>query len=240
VCSTNQHNSLQLSISRALSDSEAVLGIFGAGGHGREIAWLATAHGVSPRQMRFVVDSDFRKEGSIHDITVMEYQEFARNHSGAPMVVAVGDPSSRRAIVARLTKAGHSFPALISPYAILSHSVELGEGVIVFPGAIVSVNVAIGAHVHINVNCSLSHDVEIGPFSSLSPGATVCGHVKIGRNVFVGAKSCIVNGAEGRRLAIGDGAVVAAGACVTGSVPAQARVGGVPARALRPGPPTRS
>jgi sugar O-acyltransferase (sialic acid O-acetyltransferase NeuD family) len=153
------------------------------------------------------------------------------------MMVAVGDPCSRRDIVARLTKAGHSFPPLVSPRAILSGSVKLAEGVIMFPGAIVSVNVALGAHVHVNVNCSLSHDVEVGPFSSLSPGATVCGHVRIGRNVFVGAKACIVNGAEGRRLAIGDGAVVAAGACVTGSVPAQARVGGVPARALRPARP---
>jgi sugar O-acyltransferase (sialic acid O-acetyltransferase NeuD family) len=233
VCSTNQKDSFRLSICRALSDSRAILGIFGAGGHGREIAWLATEYGVPRSQMRFVVDRDFQKEEIIQDITVMEYQHFARDHPGAPMMVAVGDPSSRRDIVARLTKAGHSFPALVSPHAIISHSVKLAEGVIVFPGAIVSVNVALGAHVHINVNCSLSHDVEIGPFSSLSPGATVCGHVRIGRNVFVGAKACIVNGAEGRRLVVGDGAVVAAGASVTGSIAAQARVGGVPARPLR-------
>jgi acetyltransferase-like isoleucine patch superfamily enzyme len=54
--------------------------------------------------------------------------------------------------------------------------------------------------------------------------------VKIGSNVWIGRGACILSGIE-----IGDGAVVAANAVVTRNVPAQALVGGVPARILRTG-----
>lgn len=54
--------------------------------------------------------------------------------------------------------------------------------------------------------------------------------VKIGSNVWIGRGACILSGVE-----IGDGAVVAANAVVTRNVPAQALVGGVPARILRTG-----
>ena len=90
-------------------------------------------------------------------------------------------------------------------------------------------NVSIGAHAHINIGCTVSHDVAIGEFSTLSPGVHVSGHVQIGRDVFIGTGASIINGRAGNPLVIGDGAVVAAGACVTQPVEAGALVAGVPA-----------
>jgi maltose O-acetyltransferase len=51
--------------------------------------------------------------------------------------------------------------------------------------------------------------------------------VRIGNDVWIGARAIVLPG-----VAIGDGAVVAAGAVVTGEVPAYTIVGGVPARVL--------
>lgn len=54
------------------------------------------------------------------------------------------------------------------------------------------------------------------------------GSVHIGNDVWLGANSTVLSG-----VTVGDGAVVAAGAVVTRSVPAYAIVGGVPARIIK-------
>jgi acetyltransferase-like isoleucine patch superfamily enzyme len=90
-------------------------------------------------------------------------------------------------------------------------------------------NVRVGSHVHVNVGCTLSHDVVLGDFATLSPGVHVSGHVHVEDGVFLGTGANIINGIAGRPLIIGRGAIVAAGACVTGPVEAGALVAGVPA-----------
>ena len=52
--------------------------------------------------------------------------------------------------------------------------------------------------------------------------------VRIGHNVWIGYGACILRG-----VTIGDNAVVGTSAVVTGDVPADAVVGGVPAKPLR-------
>ena len=52
--------------------------------------------------------------------------------------------------------------------------------------------------------------------------------IVLGKNVWVGSNSTILQG-----VAIGDNAVVAAGAVVTKNVPANVVVGGVPARIIK-------
>ncbi len=210
----------------------AVYGIFGAGGHGREIAWLAGRCGIPCGELRFVVDGEFAQQAVVNGIPVLEAADFTRRHPRAPVFVAIGDPHLRRRSAVRLEQAGHSFPSLIADRANLSPTVQHGGGVIVFPGATVTVDVKLGEHVHVNVNSSISHDVEIGAFTSVSPGASICGHVRIGHSVLIGAGACVINGTERRPLTIGDDAIVGAGACVIGPVPAGAKVVGVPARAV--------
>jgi acetyltransferase-like isoleucine patch superfamily enzyme len=79
------------------------------------------------------------------------------------------------------------------------------------------------------LDCTIGHDVVVGSYSTLSPGVHVSGNVRIGGNVFIGTGACIINGRASEPLTIGDGAVVAAGACVTRSVDPGAMVAGVPA-----------
>lgn len=120
--------------------------------------------------------------------------------------------------------------------AILVHSrvemsplVSIGKGTIICANTVLTCNVAIGNYVQINVACTVSHDVVIDDYSTLSPGVNVAGNVCIGRRVFVGINACFINGSAQEPLIIGDDAVIAAGACVTQSVEANAMVAGVPA-----------
>lgn len=209
--------------------ADVPIGIFGTGGHGREIAWLLEEFGVARQRCRFVVDPEFLGRDTVADLQVMTTDAFSASHARAPIIVAVGDPQGRRAIVGRLSSRGHSFPSVNATGRRLSSSVALGAGVVLFPGTILTVDIALADHVHVNVNCSLSHDVRIGAFSTLSPGSTVCGRVQIGSGVFVGAATCILNGSDERPIAVGDNARIAAGSVVTGSVDPDALVAGVPA-----------
>ena len=93
--------------------------------------------------------------------------------------------------------------------------------------------IKLARHVHINIACTISHDVTIGEFSTLSPGVHVSGHVRIGKSVFIGTGANIINGSASQPLVIGDGAIVAAGACVTRDVEPGSMVAGVPATRRR-------
>ncbi|MCC2675632.1 MAG: sugar O-acyltransferase, sialic acid O-acetyltransferase NeuD family, partial [Ramlibacter sp.] len=147
----------------------------------------------------------------------------------ARYIVAVGEPAHRRRAVALCEAAGLSRATLVHPRAEMSRQVVIGGGSIVCAGVIATVDIEMGEHVHVNLDCTIGHDVRIGDFSTLSPGVHVSGRVHIGPDVFVGTGVNIINGSSGKPLVIGAGAVVAAGACVTREVEPGAMVAGVPA-----------
>lgn len=76
---------------------------------------------------------------------------------------------------------------------------------------------------HNVVFATLNHFIEPSERASLRPAPIV-----LGKNVWVGSSSTILQG-----VTIGDNAIIAAGSVVTKDVPANAIVGGVPARLIR-------
>jgi sugar O-acyltransferase (sialic acid O-acetyltransferase NeuD family) len=204
------------------------LAIFGTGGHAREVAWIAESVGYARTDLLFVVDSAFRTTDVVNGIRVEDLA--SPSIEGLPCVVAVGDPVARRAIRERCAARGMTAASLLAPAVALHDSVQLGEGVVLAPGAVVTVNVTLGDDVHVNVGASVSHDVIVGRFSTISPGARIAGHVQLGESVFIGAGATIINGTPAAPLVVGDGATIAAGACVIAAVAPGATVMGVPAR----------
>ena len=107
-------------------------------------------------------------------------------------------------------------------------------------------NIRIGKNVFINAGCCfqdqggielgdgclIGHQVVIATLNhDLDPrkrGGMVPAPVRLGKNVWVGAHATILAG-----VTIGDNVVIAAGAVVTGDVPPDTVVGGVPARVIK-------
>ena len=81
-------------------------------------------------------------------------------------------------------------------------------------------NVLIGQQV---VIATINHDLTPSIRANMFPAP-----VKIGNSVWIGAHATILSG-----VTIGDNAVIAAGAVVTKDVPANAIVGGVPAKIIK-------
>lgn len=206
----------------------SVLYVFGAGGHGREVAWLAEQSWGQQVRILHVVDRREFLSDAVNGNEVCLLDE-VRSRAGDRFIVAVGDSALRRRAAAACAEIGLLPATIVHPRVEASRTVVLGEGSILCAGSIVTSNVTIGQHVHVNIGCTISHDVAIGDFSTLSPGVHVSGHVHIGQDVFIGTGASIINGSAGNPLVIANNAVIAAGACVIHSIEAGALVAGVPA-----------
>lgn len=202
--------------------------IFGAGGHGREIAWLARQILGDAVEIIHLVDQAKYLHDSVNGNPV---KLLANIESGSTsrFVVALGDSTARKLATNACLATGLLPISLVHPRVEISDLVQIGLGSVLGAGCVVTTNIKIGEHVHINIGSTISHDVEVGDFSTLSPGVHVSGHVHIGREVFIGTGANIINGSASEPLIIGDGAVVAAGACVIRSVAPATMVAGVPA-----------
>jgi len=202
--------------------------IVGAGGFRREVAWLAEQiHGESLKKV-FAVDDRRYLVPEINNIPVCLLEEIQKEKD-THFVIAVGDPKLRHHLASNVSTHGFSATRLIHPRAEISRWVEIGNGSIICAGVIITTNIKIGGHVHINLDCTIGHDVEISDFSTLSPGVHISGNVKIGSNVFIGTGANIINGTNNNPLIIHDNAVIAAGACIIQDVESNTLVAGVPA-----------
>ena len=206
------------------------IAIYGAGGFAREVAWLLSTH--ERREVYDVVgfiEDDTVPGRILNGKPVLSWQSFSAGPRDSLVTVAVGSPESRRTIVTKCAEAGFSFAALVHHSVEMSEFVELGVGSIVCCGCILTVNIRIEPHVHINLDCTVGHDVRIGEFTTISPGVHVSGNVHIGKSVYIGTGASIINGTSEAPLVIADGTVIGAGACIIKSTEANSLYAGVPA-----------
>lgn len=204
--------------------------IYGTGGHGRELASIALAGGLSKglSLAGFVDDADCSTRP--FDLPVLKFEQIVRRNFH--VLIGVGMPQARKNLVRRVEEAGLSLVGLRHPSAIVLGDCQIADTAVLFPGVVVTAQAIVGPHVHLNVGSSLSHDSTLGAYATLSPGARVAGHVQIGEGAFLGVSASTINGTRVKPLLIGDWSYIAAGSCVTRPVAPGMRVAGVPAKPL--------
>lgn len=203
--------------------------VIGAGGHGRELADVVEACAQAGEDLELVgyVDDAGRMQGqTIHGVPVLGPLAWLTTHAAdVTAVLAIGIPRVRRQVLARLDAV--TFATLVHPRAVTTKWVKLGEGVIVTAGVVMSNDIEIGAHTHLNRCATIGHDVRIGECVHVSPGVVVSGNVTIGDDVDIGAGAVLLPG-----VTVGARTIVGAGAVVTKDLPADVTAVGVPARVL--------
>lgn len=211
-----------------MAEARRPLVIVGAGGHAREIHDIALAIDAvaAAWDVRgFAVEAAHLPAAPVHGLQVFGLDELATRHADAQVVVAIGAPAARARVAALIDTIGpRRYATLVHPHASVGPRVVLGDGCVIFPGAVLTSDLVLGRHVHVNTAATVSHDCRLADFATLAPRACCCGGVVLGVGVDIGAGAVMIP-----RVTIGAHAVVGAGATVIRDVPAATTVVGVPA-----------
>nr|WP_254209605.1 acetyltransferase [Burkholderia multivorans] len=151
-------------------------------------------------------------------------------HRVMGVLVAVGDNHAREQVTATLASIVPDLPHVtaIHPAARVGKASTIGAGTVVMAGAVINPCCAIGAACIVNTNASLDHDGVMDDFSSLAPGVVTGGNCRIGRGAAIGLGAMLRH-----RIAVGEHAVVGAGAVVLRDVDPYTVAYGNPARRIR-------
>ena len=201
--------------------------VYGAGGSGRETAWLAERCG---RQVGCFVEDGASGDRLLNELPVLSWQAARQRFPDAEVVVGIGASAAREKVSRWLQGQGATLATLVHPGVERSRFVSIGAGTVICAGAIITTNIRIGEGVQVNVACTISHDAVLEDYVTLAPGVHIAGQVRIGRRAYIGTGVNIINGTAAAPLTIGDDAVVGAGACVVRPIPAGVTAVGVPAR----------
>jgi sugar O-acyltransferase (sialic acid O-acetyltransferase NeuD family) len=209
--------------------------VIGAAGHAQEVAWSLVEQrraAGEPCDLCFFDDAlpGGPVASGLGDV-VGPIAALADHGQGddVALVLGVGLPRTKSALVERLAPLGLPWATVIHPRATIGPNVALGEGTFVAAGAIVTVNVRIGRFATVNMHCQVAHDDVLGDFATLHPDTHLSGNVTIGEGCELGTGSVVIPGCT-----VGAWAVLGAGCVAIRSVPPGRTWVGVPARgALR-------
>jgi sugar O-acyltransferase (sialic acid O-acetyltransferase NeuD family) len=189
--------------------------IIGAGGFGRELElWLK----LIPEAYR-----DFEVIGYIDDNlhaldgfpssykilgTIDKYVFKSTDYA----LISIADPLIKENVYNRI-KDRTSLYTFIAHSAIVGNHLNIGEGSVICPNAIVSTNVLLGKCVTVNCGTQLGHDSKIGSFSSFMANVMIGGEVNISDKVYFGSQSALVP-----RTRICEGVKISAGSVVISNI----------------------
>lgn len=173
--------------------------IIGAGGIGRETAWIIEEiNEVKPTwNLLGYIDENSEIHGKeLNGYKVLGGLEVLEKLEEKPyVVVAIANCSVKKSIVTKLGEK-YNFATIIYPTVKVSKFIQIGQGTIIYPGVILTVNTKIGNHVLISGNCGIGHDTVIGDYSSVLWGSNFSGYDTVGESCFIGVGSKVIQGID--------------------------------------------
>lgn len=199
------------------------LAILGAGGHGRVVADTALQAGWD--NITFF-DDVLKRTSEKENYTVIGDTTSLLEQLGRfdGVLVAIGDNRARLSKVQQFLNRGVNLPSLCHPFSYVANDVELGEGAVIFAGAVVQPGCVLGRASIINTGATVDHDCSLAAGSHVCPGVHLAGEVSVGECAWIGVGATV-----NQRIAVGADVIIGAGAAVVSDVPNNLTLVGVPA-----------
>lgn len=204
--------------------------VIGAGGFGREVAWLIADLNKRTPLWDFLGFLDDKSVGN----TVEGYPIIGNINSLYKMnpqpsaVIAIADAKIRLKLSSDLRREGVNLATLIHPSVVMSDYVTIGSGSVICAGTIMTTNIHLGISCIVNLGCFMGHDTVLGDCVSMMPATNLAGEVNVGTGSYFGLNACVTN-----RTSVGEWCIIGAGAAVVDDIPPYSLAVGVPAKVIK-------
>lgn len=206
-----------------------ILGIYGAGGLGREVEIIARKINAVKRRwdkIVFVVDEPEKDE--LNGFEIVPFSCFNESYPDGEISIAVGEPVTREKLYNKVKEKGLRLATLIHPGVYIDESSKIGEGVTICEGVTTTSCVTLEDNVYVQPHAVIGHDIHIGKHSVVGSNVEIGGANIIGERVFIGFMVGTLQG-----LKIGDDVEISAGSIVFRDIEPGMIVMGNPARVIR-------
>ena len=170
----------------------------------------------------FVDDVYYKEEKNTLPLSKFDPEEYE-------LFIAIGNPQLRSEMVFKLPKETKYF-SIIDPFSLFldRDSIEIGEGSIVCANCLLTCNIKIGKHCHLNLATLIGHNVVIGDFFTTAPDAKIMGNNTIGDRVYFGT-----NASSKEKINVVDDVIVGLNAGVVSNLLEPGTYVGTPARRIK-------
>ena len=207
-----------------------VLGIYGAGGLGREVLELARIINGRTKiweDFIFIIDGD--GGNLVNDVIVYSYEDAIGKFKGnLEISMGIGEPAVREKLFAKIERDGIGAATLIHPDVYIPSTTTIGKGVTIQYGCFISCNVLIEDYVYIQPQANVGHNDILKTGCILSGMANLAGNVKVGNYTYLGLSTAIKEG-----VSIGDYSIIGMYSAVYKDIPDEMIAMGNPARPMR-------
>ena len=206
--------------------------IYGAGGFGKEVYDVAKRmNEIESMWDEILFIDDASDLGSTPYLgRVLSFEDLLQSfdHNVLEVVIAIGEPITRKSLFNKVESRGLKFAAVIDPSSIISPTAKIGFGVIVAPYCSISSSAVLGDNVAVNTHSIVGHDISIGDNAVISSFVNIGGGCSVGEDSYLGMGALIKE-----KVTIGSQAIVGMGSVVHKNIPDKIIAMGNPARPIR-------
>ena len=146
--------------------------IVGAGGFGREVAWLVEdINKVRPTWNLLGFVDDKAQGKTVEGLKILGRTALLYEMEPQPwVVIAIGDGQSRKGLARKMAEKKLPLATLVHPSVIMSKDVQIGCGTVICAGSVLTTNIKIGESCIFGLGCRIGHDTVLGDYASLMQG----------------------------------------------------------------------
>ncbi len=209
--------------------------IYCAGGAGKEVCDTAELIQETEKKWKeicFIDDTydDSKGENTFYGKNVLTYEYFKNSidKNDAEVIIATGEPLSRKKLYEKVERDGYDFANVICPNAIVSPTAKIGKGVVIQSFCHIASNAVVEDNVFLNFGCIVGHDAIIKRNTFFSVHVSAVGGCVVGENCFFGIGAMAKD-----HISIGDWCIVGMSAVITKNIESEKIITGIPAKVIK-------